>query len=359
MAHSPSWGVNEAAGIARQLVSGKGFASPFHDYAGPTAWLAPVYPVLLTGVFHIFGDGAISLWVAVLLNVVFGSLTTAVVLQLGRGFFGQTSGILAAWMWAVSPPMIVMPWLPWETCFSALMFGFVFLRTLRLGENSPLWQWILCGALWSFAALLNPALLAPLPALAFRAVRKPQCRIGSAAMLMVCLLGITPWTLRNLYVFHQFVPLRSNFWPEAYFGNVSFALHPTGASMLYQREGEIAFARDLRDRVIEHVRSHPREFVLRTGKRILDFWTQPSYFRFYSILIAIAAVFGLLLACCTEGEWFSFASVLVLYPLLYYFTYTFSRYRHPIEPVMYVLAGSAFAKLALYLKGSLDGKLEG
>ena len=108
--------------------------------------------------------------------------------------------------------------------------------------------------------------------------------------------------------------------------------------MLYQHEGEIAFARDLRDRVIEHVRSHPREFVLRTGKRILDFWTQPSYFRFYSILIAIAAVFGLLLACCTGGEWFSFASVLVLYPLLYYFTYTFSRYRHPIEPVMYVLA---------------------
>jgi hypothetical protein len=30
--------------------------------------------------------------------------------------------------------------------------------------------------------------------------------------------------------------------------------------------------------------------------------------------------------------------VLIFYPMIYYISYTFSRYRHPIEPIIYVLA---------------------
>src|ERR1700735_5201293 len=51
----PSWGVNEAAGIARGLLLGHGFASPFHDAAGPTAWLAPACPGILAGIFLLVG----------------------------------------------------------------------------------------------------------------------------------------------------------------------------------------------------------------------------------------------------------------------------------------------------------------
>lgn len=359
LVHSPpSWGVNEAAGIARQLIAGRGFASPFHDSAGPTAWLAPVYPLMITGVLRIFGEGSTSVWVAVLLNVIFGSLTTLIVLQLGRDFFGRSAGTLAAWMWAISPPMVVMPWLPWETCLSALVFSFALLRTLRLGPCSPLREWAVCGGVWAFAALLNPALLAPLPALAALAARKPRCRSGAGAMLLVFLLAMAPWTLRNFRVFRQFVPVRSNLWPEVYFGNVSFELHPIGGSMLYQREGEIAFARDLRNRVIEHLRSHPGEFALRSGERFLNFWTLPPFFRSYSIVISVAALAGAFLARLRGREWLSFASVLGLYPLLYYITYAFSRYRHPIEPTMYVLAASAFSELVFYFRREVSGLSE-
>ena len=33
---------------------------------------------------------------------------------------------------------------------------------------------------------------------------------------------------------------------------------------------------------------------------------------------------------------------------MYYLTYTFARYRHPIEPLMYTLAGYAVSELAAY-----------
>src|SRR5262249_25681947 len=35
--------------IARSLVSGKGFANPFRESTGPTAWMPPVLPTILAG----------------------------------------------------------------------------------------------------------------------------------------------------------------------------------------------------------------------------------------------------------------------------------------------------------------------
>jgi hypothetical protein len=168
IAHKPvSWGVNEAAGIARGLALGRGFASPFHGATGPTAWLAPVYPCMLAGIFLFFGiETSMSAWAAVFLNVLFSFLAALVVLQLGREQFGETAGLVAGWAWAISPPIVVMPWLPWETCLSALVMTFAFLRTQRLRANSRRSEWAICGCIWSFAALLNPALFAPLPAIA-------------------------------------------------------------------------------------------------------------------------------------------------------------------------------------------------
>lgn len=353
----PSWGVNEAAGIARQICAGHGFASPFHDSTGPTAWLAPIYPATLACIFRVFGvETPASTWAAVLLNVIFGSLTAAVVLRLGKKSFGPLAGVIAGWAWAISPPVIVMPWYVWETSLSALVMSLALLQTLHLDELAPLRDWIFCGCIWGFAALLNPTLLAPLPVLAILAAHRSNHLIRVAMMLVVCALCVTPWTLRNFAAFGHVVPVRSNFWPEAYFGNVTFDLHPTGPSMAYQQEGEIGFARELHLRVIEQVQSHPGEFVRRTGQRFLTFWTGPAHFGLYAPLLSLAAIAGVVLARRTRHEWIAFASVLALYPMIYYVTYTFARYRFPIDPVLYTLSGYLAAEGCSYIQRWRRGK---
>ena len=350
--HNPvAWGLNEPSGIGRELVLGHGFSSPFHDAVGATGWLAPVYPCLLAGLFLLMGvQTTASAWAAIFVNVIFSSLTAVVVMQLGREHFGGRAGLVAGWAWAVSPPLVVMPWLLWETCLSALVMSFALLRTLTLNQGSRFRQWVFWGCIWSFAALLNPALLAPLPALAMVAAWKGRHWKGPALMILVCALGIAPWTVRNAISLHRLVPVRSNFWPEAFFGNVSFSLHPTGDSMVYQREGEMRFADDLRARVIADVRSNPGEFAHRTSHRMFAFWTEPVHFGPYAALLSLAAWSGILLAWRGGREGLPFACVLAFYPLIYYLTYTFSRYRHPIEPLMYVLAGYAVTELARYGK---------
>ena len=45
----------EAGRIARSLVQGHGYANPFNGISGPTAWLPPIYPLLLALAFKLFG----------------------------------------------------------------------------------------------------------------------------------------------------------------------------------------------------------------------------------------------------------------------------------------------------------------
>lgn len=98
LAHNQiSWGVNEPGGIGCALVQGRGYASPFHDANGPTAWLAPIYPSLLAGLFRLFGiETAAAAVGAILINVIAASLTAVVVVQLGREQFGKLQELLPA-----------------------------------------------------------------------------------------------------------------------------------------------------------------------------------------------------------------------------------------------------------------------
>jgi hypothetical protein len=333
------WGMNELAGIARALIEGRGFSSAFHDASGPTAWFAPAYPALLACIFRVFGvETRASLIVAILLNVTFASLTAWVLVQLGREQFHETAGIVAGWAWAAAPPLLFMPWLPWETCISGLVFAFGLMTTLRLGATSGLRQWAWCGLIWGSAALVNPALLAPLPALALCAAVRSRGWRGVVVMAVVCTLCILPWAARNFWAFGHVVPVRSNFWPELYFGNVDFSLHPLGTSMLYQREGEALFVADMKGRALNFVRSNPAAFWRLTEKRVLAFWAQPPQLWPYPWLLFLTTLGGVVESMRQGKRWIEFLSVLVLYPPLYYVTHTFTRFRYPIEPLMYALA---------------------
>lgn len=206
--------------------------------------------------------------------------------------------------------------------------------------------------------MLNPSLLAPFPVIAVLMARRRGAWKRAATMIGVCLLCITPWTVRNYVALGSLVPVRSNFWPEAFFGNVSFEFHPSGNSMLYQREGEVPFARDLRTRLVDHLKSHPREFASRTIGRIAHFWTQPRQFGPFPLIVLLISIGGLVLARRAGLEWQLFACVLLLYPLPYYFTYTFARYRHPIEPLLFLLASYAIVTL-MTRRSTVPGRYSG
>src|SRR5579863_6769693 len=60
----------ESGNIATSLATGHGFSSPFRVDTGPTAWMTPLFPLLLAGLFRVFGAYTFHAWAAtVLLNI--------------------------------------------------------------------------------------------------------------------------------------------------------------------------------------------------------------------------------------------------------------------------------------------------
>src|SRR5580704_15279316 len=64
----------ETGSIAQSIATGKGFSNPFGRETGPTAWLTPVYPLLVVVAFKLFGVFTVrSFLFLVLLNILFST----------------------------------------------------------------------------------------------------------------------------------------------------------------------------------------------------------------------------------------------------------------------------------------------
>ena len=79
----------ETGSIAHSLAVGKGFSSPYGAESGPTAWLTPVYPLLIAGIFRIFGvQSPHSFFASVFMNMIFSAATCIPIFYAGKRIAG-------------------------------------------------------------------------------------------------------------------------------------------------------------------------------------------------------------------------------------------------------------------------------
>jgi hypothetical protein len=362
---------NETGHIAYSLASGKGFASPFERDTGPTAWLAPVYPALLAGIFRTFGIYTrASFLAAISLNILFSCATCIPIFHAGRRVAGLGVASLAAWLWALLPNAIMMPfeWI-WDTSLSALLAAIILWATVEVAESQRLRDWCLYGLLWGLALMTNPALASVLPFLlvwlVYRKRQAGRARAFARPALAagIALLCCMPWTVRNYLIFHRFVPVRSNFGFELYIGNnenyderrrnLPATITKEREELRYLRMGEMPFMDEEKRKAVDFIRSHPRVELELFAKRCVDFWVGTAipiqtFRESGSLLIRVillgnflsfaGAVIGIGVLIRNRSSYACpFAIFIIAFPMLYYVTHTSLRYRHPVDPIALLL----------------------
>ena len=362
----------EPGNIGYALATGHGFSSPFRVDTGPTAWMTPVYPLLLAGIFHIFGVYTYGSFVAaVLCNILFSVLTTAPIFFIGERLGGRAVAATAAWLWVVFPNAIVIPYrYIWDTSLAALLASSILWATLMLAESKSRKGWWAYGLLWGFTLMTNPTLGSLLPLLlawiAFRRRKESHWLTGPVTALVITFLCCVPWTVRNYRTFHTLVPLRSVMGLQLWIGNNEQAehqwpgqLHPIGNSAEraeYIRMGEIQYMHHKRDEALHFMTSHPGEETRLIATRFIATWTGGSqrpirdflfvytwWFRFillFNLFAAAGAACGIVLLHRSRSPYaFPVAVVPIAYPLISYLSIASPRYRHPIDPVILLLTG--------------------
>jgi 4-amino-4-deoxy-L-arabinose transferase-like glycosyltransferase len=371
----------EMGRVAQALATGHGYADPFIGHTGPTTWVPPLYPLLLAGVFKMFGVYTLrSAWVILAINSFFSALTTLTTYEIAARCFNRRVALWSAWIWALYPAAMqyAVRWV-WDMTLSTWLLSLILvlaLRMRRIGEipadlnprsnndSRTLRRWLIFGVLWGILALSNPSLLLFLPACGLWVLHGSKDlprQVGFASMAaLVFILCTSPWMVRNALVFHRFIPMRANFGAELYLGNGPGAMgflmeynHPYEAPdqlRLYKQLGEVDYAQ-MRGRLAKkYIESHPGLFVRNSIKRLYFFWISvphPTGDAWYIepvrvanfAFASIAGLFGLALALKRHkpAAWL-FAWAFLLIPLIYYFVTVHARFRNPLEPLIAILA---------------------
>jgi len=137
----------EICQIAKSIVEGRGYSSPFFGGdTGPTSWIAPVYPLLCAGGFGCSGCNSVASAVVLLfLQCLMAAATSIAIYALGARTVGARAGLWAAWIWAVSPIFFRWPvsWI-WDFTVTALLVCVVLITAIDVGEKG---RWG-CGCGW-------------------------------------------------------------------------------------------------------------------------------------------------------------------------------------------------------------------
>jgi hypothetical protein len=345
--HTPS----EIYAIAISLATHQGFSSPFFTPSGPTAFLAPGYPLLVAAAFALFGVHSSSVLVVIAIQISLSLVTVWLVMRLALRQFGVTAANVAGCICALSAPSVVAPFQLWETSLSALLL--IAFLAVAPHLRAPK-QWAAAGAGTAAAALVNPALLPTLFAVAICQAwrRRSVLWIASLAFLLV----YAPWPLRNAVRMHAFIPLRSNFGYELWMGNHAggdgdFDQHLDPEDNLAARAqfvsmGELPYMRMKSHLAVAWIRTHQGDFLRLTLIRIARFWTAATQGMIVAgALLCLAALAGLAVLWRNRPDLRFYAIPLVLYPLPYYITHPDGRFRTVIDPLLAILAAYAVSAL--------------
>jgi hypothetical protein len=379
--------LNETGNIAYSLAAGHGFSSPYWQETGPTAWLTPVYPVLVAGVFRVFGiHTPHSFFAIVILNILFSAAACVPIFYAGKRVGGLAVGGGAAWLWAIFPNAVIIPyeWV-WDTSLAASLMAMILWATLELAETQSVRGWCGYGLLWGFALMTNPSLGSVLPVLlgwaAYRAWKQGRSRLNRPLLACgIAVLCCVPWTVRNYLTFHRFIPLRSNFPFELWLGNneqfdeqsqVVPAANPERFEIRnYIHMGETAFMQDKWREATAFIETHPRLEIILFARRFVATWiglekpieglrdadsTLARLALISNTLAAIGALCGILALVWSRNAYaFPLAVCPIVYPVIYYVTHTSLRYRHPIDPVVLLLAAVAVAAVLQKRRGRVE-----
>jgi 4-amino-4-deoxy-L-arabinose transferase-like glycosyltransferase len=370
---------------ARSIAEGQGYSKTL-AHGRPTAFRPPGYPYFLGGVYKVFGveraPAAKRLHVARIAQAFVGTAIVALVGVLGAQLWGWGVGLVALALSAIYVPLITVGGAVMsEPLFDAFMLGALVLAVYH--RRSPhRYRWALAAGLVAGLAILTRAnafvLLIPLAWAVWDARPwRSRAALGPpVALVLVAMLTLVPWTIRNARELHAFVPVSTQF-GSALAGTYNDAVradtqnpaawqglkHIPDYAPLWEQvrvTPEPVLERKLRAAAFHYIREHPT-FVLKVGwwnsRRMLELagrarsrataatitidhrWADRGILCFW--IVAGLALFGAFTRRARRAPPYVWLVPVLMFLSVVFLVVETPRYRTPIDPFLVLLATAA------------------
>jgi 4-amino-4-deoxy-L-arabinose transferase-like glycosyltransferase len=379
--------------IAWNLATGAGFSHNGADGPFATAFRPPLVPWLTGLLYLVTGHSYLA---ALLLQCAIGALLPLMLTALGGATFGQGVGRLAGWLAVVHPMLVFFSgYLLTDTTFCLALLAALHLSLRWMNAPRPALAFG-AGILWGLTNLARPNAL-PLALIValwgwvpLGLALRPRARLRQMAILLAGMaVVIAPWTVRNAFVLHAFVPVSSNgghalfasnnavVWNDPAQrggGGVNIQRHESYASLIRGRS-EVEADRVLGREALAFLRQHAREWPAMAAAKLARLWRLRAEaagtgswnergsllarlkrtldpLPIWSLIIWPFAVWGLARACSGPRRWFRALSLLtiVYFTLLAVVYWGALRMRLPVEPLLTLLAAAGIVDVRQRLR---------
>ena len=272
--------------VALALAQKGQFADPYAAPTGPTAHLAPVFPIVIAPFYAIWGDTPAADRARVAAGPFLGSIPYAL-LPLVSEWLGLSLwvGTLAGLLGAMLPAHLYFESL---NEFEAPLTGVALLLSMRWLARPPK-PW-LEGLFWGASMLVSPVVGPCAVGLVFLRVGRSLVARDVLVMIAAAACVVLPWTTRNYVQLGAFYLVRDNFGLELNESNRDGAdpvliramltdhfqrthPHPSVAvAAQIANRGEAWFEREQLEGAKSWIMTHPLEFVRLTLRRMSNFW---------------------------------------------------------------------------------------
>lgn len=269
--------------IATAIVAGRGFSDPFREQTGPTAWMPPILCWVLAGLRWVAdGDKEIVVALFVLLQDLALIFTGLLIVALARLTVGRVWLATALFVGALAY-YFRLSFQFTHDCWMILLAldlviaGMVWMRPFESSRKRAA-LWGICGGLF---ALTGPIVGFTWAVLALGTGLRQGRRGQLAIAVLMSILTISPWVIRNYLIFGRLIPVKSNLAYELYqsqclqaggvLGGNIFGSHPYAADneerWHYRQVGEMQYLDEKWKLFAESVEANPMDFVERVANR--------------------------------------------------------------------------------------------
>jgi len=214
--------------IGYHLAEGHGFAGPFHEVTAPTGTMPPVLPLIYASVYKVFGFKTVaSFWALFLIRSLAVAGGFALLIRLANQL--KHSAITA------SPRVVLLvaivfvavfafgnlfffyydEWFMWFLVALSLYWAYHLLSRDSVSIRQATIFGFFIGLIVLAQTVLGAALMASVSLVGMRTKRYALLIVVPVAMIVSSI-----WITRNYFVFHEFMPVKSNLGFELYFSTV-------------------------------------------------------------------------------------------------------------------------------------------
>ena len=360
--------------IGWNLAFGDGFSL---EPGVPTPVRAPVYPFFLSFIYLIFGH---SYLVVRLAQAILSALTCLVIYWLGKEIFDEEMGRVTSLIIALYPVLISYTgFLLTETLFTFLL-SITALFLVRAVKNRLGKYYAISGMLLGITTLCRATTML-FPFFIFVglwAVYKVKIRaiVHFLIFLSMMVVVIIPWTVRNYFRFHTFLPVATGGgltlwagtyvpWDGKYQGVTTEPLRTMG-----EEYSPIELDKRLFKEGVRNIKERPIKYFIMSIKKFPRFWITshssvfgidkpnswylrerqyfPLFVKFCLLLLhTVTLILGIIGVFLIRRQWKSCIIPLLLICFFtgHIFLVTIPRYHVPVLPYVFIFASVCLIKI--------------